>query len=135
MTTTWSSARLTNSVHFADFAPATPAVTFVDVPGARAKQVVAGVTEIFIRRPSNLVQYLTLNGAGTGITSTTSAGVFATQLRDTRFTLGPGVIDQIAIVKGQRLFVSQNDGSGTAIASFFNTGHFVKNVVGHARFP
>jgi hypothetical protein len=56
-------------------------------------------------------------------------------LRDTRITLGPGVIDQIAILKGRRLFVSQNDGPGSAIASFFNTGFFARTVAGYTKFP
>jgi hypothetical protein len=81
------------------------------------------------------VQYFTLAGTGTSIASSTSTGFFATQLADTRWTLGPGVIDQIAVLKGQRLFVSQNDGSGAMIASFFRTGFFVRGVAGFPKFP
>jgi hypothetical protein len=125
-----------NSVHFANYAPAVPSISFFAVLGAVAKQVVAGVTEIFIRRPDDRVRYFTLNGAGTGIATSTLTGVFATRLRDTRFTLGPGIIDQVAILKGQGgLFVSQNNGAGDAIASFYNTGFFAKNVKGYAKFP
>jgi hypothetical protein len=115
---------LDNSVHFANFAPGAPSSlsTFIAVPDAVATQVVAAVTEIFIRRPNDRVQYFTLNAAGTGITSSPLTDMFASKLRDTRFTLGPGVIDQIAAVKGHRLFVSQNNAGGDAIASFFNTG-------------
>lgn len=126
---------LDDGVRFANFNPVSRALSFFDVPGAVAEQVVAGVTEIFIRRPSDRVQYFTLNGSGTGIASSVSTGAFATELRDTRFTLGPGVIDQIAILKGRRLFVSQNNGGGDAIDSFFNTGFFVKKVAGYPRFP
>jgi hypothetical protein len=125
-----------DSVHFVNFAPAGPSLSsFMDVPGAVAEQVVAGVTEIFIRRPSDRVQYFTLAGTGTSIASSTSTGFFATQLADTRWTLGPGVIDQLAVLKGQRLFVSQNDGSGAMIASFFRTGFFVRRVAGFPKFP
>jgi hypothetical protein len=124
-----------NSVNFANFSSAGPSISFFPVPGAAAKQVVAGVTEIFIRRPTDRVQYYTLNGAGTGISSSTLTSHFATLLRDTRFTAGPGVIDQVAMLKGQQLFVSQNNGAATAIASFFNTGFFAKNVLGYAKFP
>jgi hypothetical protein len=128
---------LDNSVHFANFAPGAPSSlsAFMDVPGAVAKQVVAGVTEIFIRRPNDRVQYFTLNAAGTGIASSPLTGMFAAKLRDTRFTLGPGVIDQISAVNGHRLFVSQNNAGGDAIASFFNTGFFVEKVGGFDKFP
>jgi len=115
--------------------PAGPSIDFFDVPGALAKQVVAGVTEIFIIRPNGQFQYFTLNGSGTGIASSTQLNVFPTLLRDTRFTLGPGVIDQVAILLGQRLLVSQNNGGGDAIASFFNTGFFAKDVAGYTKFP
>ena len=128
---------LDNSVHFANFAPGAPSSlsTFIAVPDAVATQVVAAVTEIFIRRPNDRVQYFTLNAAGTGITSSPLTDMFASKLRDTRFTLGPGVIDQIAAVKGHRLFVSQNNAGGDAIASFFNTGLFVEKVGGFDKFP
>ena len=76
-----------------------------------------------------------MNGSGTGIASSTQLNVFPTLLRDTRFTLGPGVIDQVAILNGQRLLVSQNNGGGDAIASFFNTGFFANRVAGYAKFP
>jgi hypothetical protein len=128
---------LDNSVHFANFAPGAPSSlsTFIAVPDAVGTQVVAAVTEIFIRRPNDRVQYFTLNAAGTGITSSPLTDMFASKLRDTRFTLGPGVIDQIAAVKGHRLFVSQNNAGGDAIASFFNTGFFVEKVGGFDKFP
>ena len=82
---------LDNSVHFANFAPGAPSSlsTFIAVPDAVATQVVAAVTEIFIRRPNDRVQYFTLNAAGTGITSSPLTDMFASKLRDTRFTLGP----------------------------------------------
>lgn len=126
-----------STLHFMNYAPATHTVSLLaDIPGVKAQQVEAGVTEIFIRDFHDQVRYYTLNGSGTGIAAETKTGVLAVDLRVTKWTLGPGVIDQIAIIKAsRRLFVSQNDGGGSAIASFFDTGFLADDVQGYAAFP
>jgi hypothetical protein len=130
-----------SSVHWMNYNPAAGTVAHFDVKDTngkpvKARQVVAGVTEIFIRDLTNQVRYYTLDGAGTGVVGETKTGQVATRLADTRFTLGPGVIDQIAITDRRgNLLVSQNTGSGAAIASFFDTGFTAKTVLGYNAFP
>jgi hypothetical protein len=61
---------------------------------------------------------------------------FASDIEVTTSSLSAAPIDQIAILDGaRRLYISQNDGGGTAIASFFFTGFIVNDVEGYTMNP
>jgi hypothetical protein len=130
-----------SSVHWMNYNPGAGTVAHFDVKDTngkpvKARQVVAGVAEIFIRDLTNQVGYFTHDGTGTAVSKETKTGQVATRLVDTSFTIGSGVIDQIAVSDRRgNLLVSQNNAGGTDIDSFFDTGFSARTVLGYNAFP
>jgi hypothetical protein len=124
------------SAHYLRFTPGATTVDTVDLPVAFARQVVAGVNEIFIRDRANRVLVFQQDAGGTTVTPVTVPPMTAARIVVTRFSAVAFPIDQIALVTaGGQLLVSQNNAGGTAIASFYNTGFFVRSVLGVPEFP
>jgi hypothetical protein len=126
-----------NTVHFINFTPAASpgaeiGVGFVDIPGAVAVQVVAGVDEIFIRDTANMVVVYNVFPTGTGTFEQATGGT-GVLLRDTQ--LASNWCDQLSLIDAnQHLLVSENNPI-TNSPDFVDTGLLARDVQGFTMVP